>query len=149
MDRELRDRRTIVAAFVWGDHLERAADDTARELTNGLNARDVLLLAALAYDRDGHAFPTDLVGPVHTTSAGVSGSLRRLEAGGLITRDTGDDRRTRPVALTDRGRDLVNETLPPWQDWFESQLTRLDDNERHDLYRLLMKASGIWDDIWD
>ncbi len=148
MDRQLRDRRIIVAALVWGAELERSADRTARRLTPGLNARDILLLAALAFDRNGQALPSQLIGPVHTTAAGVSGSLDRLEAAELVHRTIGDDARTRPVQITPAGTDLITDMLAPWQEWFDDALQRLDDNERADLYRLLDKASDRWDDVW-
>ena len=148
MDRQLRDRRTIVAALVWGAALERSADRTARELTPGLNARDILLLAALAFDRNGRALPSQLIGPVHTTAAGISGSLDRLEAAELVQRQIGSDARTRPIQITQAGTDLITSIVAPWQDWFDGALQRLDDNERADLYRLLVKASGLWDNVW-
>ena len=148
MDRELRDRRIVVAALVWGAELERSADSTARALTPGLNARDTLLIASLAFDRGGGALPGELIGPVYTTAAGVSGSLRRLEAAGLIRRDIGLDGRTRPVALTQAGHELVADIVEPWQRWFAGTLDRLDDDERTELYRLLVKGSGLWDDVW-
>ena len=148
MDRELRDRRVVVACLVWGSVLERSADRVARGLTSGLNARDVLLLAALAFDRGGAALPGELVGPVHTTAAGVSGSLRRLEGAGLVERGVGDDARTRPVRLTAGGERLVADILRPWQDWFDQALVRLEDDERSELYRLLVKGSGLWTGVW-
>lgn len=148
MDRELRDRRIAVAALVWGTGLERSANDNARALTPGLNARDTLLVAALAFDRDGEALPVELIGPVYTSAAGVSGSLQRLEAAGLIRRDVGDDGRTRPVALTAAGRDHVADIGAPWQEWFDNALDRLDDDERTELYRLLVKVTGLWDGVW-
>lgn len=148
MDRELRDRRVVVACLVWGSMLERSADRVARGLTSGLNARDVLLLAALAFDRGGTALPGELVGPVHTTAAGVSGSLRRLEGAGLVDRGVGDDARTRPVRLTAGGERLVADILRPWQDWFDQALVRLEDHERSELYRLLVKGSGLWGGVW-
>ncbi|MFW2335987.1 MarR family winged helix-turn-helix transcriptional regulator [Ilumatobacter sp.] len=148
MDRQLRDRRIIVAALVWGADLERSADRTARALTPGLNARDILLLAALAFDRNGRALPSQLIGPVHTTAAGISGSLDRLEAAQLVQRQIGSDARTRPIQITRAGTDLLTDILAPWQEWFDGALERLDDNERADLYRLLVKASGLWDDVW-
>ena len=148
MDRELRDRRVVVACLVWGSVLERSADRVARGLTPGLNARDVLLLAALAFDRGGAALPGELVGPVHTTAAGVSGSLRRLEGAGLVDRGVGDDARTRPVRLTAGGERLVADILRPWQDWFDQALARLEDRERSELYRLLVKGSGLWTGVW-
>ena len=148
MDENLRDRRVVVACLVWGSQLERSADRVARELTPALNARDVLLMASLAFDRGGAALPGDLVGPVHTTSAGVSGSLRRLEQAGLVERGIGNDARTRPVQLTAAGDQLVQSVLPPWQAWFDRALARLDDDERSELYRLLVKGSGLWSGIW-
>lgn len=148
MDRQLRDRRAVVAALVWGTELERAADRTARALTPGLNARDVLLVAALAFDRESRALPSELVGPVHTTSAGVSGSLDRLESAGIVKREIGEDARTRPVTLTRAGHDLVESIVAPWQQWFDEALARLDDQERSQLYELLVKASGLWDGVW-
>jgi len=148
MDRELRDRRIVVAALVWGAELERSADRTARALTPELNARDTLLVAALGFDRGGAALPGDLIGPVYTTAAGVSGSLRRLEAAGVIRREIGADARTRPVFLTKAGRELLADIVVPWQQWFESALDRLDDDERSELYRLLVKGAGLWDGVW-
>lgn len=134
--------------MIGGASFERSADDVARRLTPGLNARDVLLLAALMFDREGSATPNELIGPVHTTAAGVSGSLRRLSDAGLIFRSVGTDARTRPVELSDTGRQLILEVVEPWQDWFEGALHRLSDTERNDLYRLLMKGSGLWDGVW-
>ena len=148
MDEQLRDRRVVVAAMVWGAELERSADRVARDLTSGLNARDVLLLAALYFDRGGTALPSELVGPVHTTAAGVTGSLRRLAGAGLIDRTVGDDGRTRPIVATAAATELVHEILAPWQAWFDDALHRLDRDERGELYRLLVKASGLWDDVW-
>lgn len=148
MDLQLRDRRIIVACLVWGAQLERSANRTARQLTPGLNARDILLMAALVFDRNGTALPGDLIGPVHTTAAGVSGSLRRLEQAGLVDRNVGDDARTRPVTLTDAGRELVADIVEPWQTWFDQSLQHLDDDERSDLYRLLVKGSQLWNNLW-
>ncbi len=100
------------------------------------------------FDRDGTAHPNELIGPVHTTTAGVSGSLHRLGDAGLVLRTVGSDARTRPVELTDAGRQLITEIVEPWQDWFNEALHRLSDAERSDLYRLLVKGSGLWDDVW-
>ncbi len=134
--------------MVYGSELERSADQTARRITPGLNARDVLLLASLAFDRDGRALPRELVGPVHTTAAGVSGSLRRLEAADLVIREIGDDARTRPAALTSTGNQLIADIVEPWQQWFDAALDRLTDDDRSDLYRLMVKASATWQGVW-
>ena len=148
MDKPILDARVATACVVWGAHLERAADAFARQRLPGLNSRDVLLLATLAYDRDGEALPSQLIGPVFTTAPGVSGSLRRLEAVGLVTRGVGTDQRTRPVDLTDAGRELVAGEMDAWAEYHDERLSRLDAAERAELYRLLVKGSGLWDDTW-
>lgn len=148
MDKAVRDGRLVAAVLVWGAENERAADRLARLLTPGLNARDVLLLGTLYYDRGGRALPGELIGPVFTTAPGVSGSLRRLEQAGLITRGVGTDARTRPVELTPAAHELATVITAPWAAFSDERLTRLDEAERVELYRLLVKASGLWDDVW-
>jgi hypothetical protein len=124
MKRSILDARVVTACVVWGAHMERAADAFARRRTPGL------------------------IGPVFTTAPGISGSLRRLEAAGLVSRGVGHDQRTRPVGLTDAGRELVSAELEPWAAFHHERLGRLDSAERAELYRLLVKGSGLWDDVW-
>lgn len=147
MDKALRDGRLVAAVMVWGAELERAGDHRARSLTPGLNFRDLLLLAVV-FDHGGPVLPSELVGPVHTTGPGVSGSLRRLEKAGMVKRGTGTDLRTRPVTLTDDAQALAEAIVEPWAGFIESRLTKLEDDERDELYRLVTKASGQWDDVW-
>ncbi len=147
MEKLVRDGRVVAAAMVWGAELERAGNASARHLTQGLNFRDLLLLHVV-FENDGAVLPSQLIGPVYTTAPGVSGSLRRLEAAGLITRGTGDDLRTRPVALTGAAAELAGAISAPWADFIEQRLTRLDEDERAELYRLLVKGSGLWDGVW-
>ena len=148
MDDAVLAGRIVAACAVWGAHLERAADALARRRTPGLNSRDLLLLATLAFDRGGRALPSHLIGPIYTTAPGISGSVRRLEAAGLVSRGVGADLRTRPVELTATGRDLVSAELEPWAAFHDEALSRLDATERAELYRLLMKGSGLWEDVW-
>lgn len=147
MDRTLRDGRLVAAAMVWGCQLERVGNETARTLTSGLNWRDLLLLA-IVFDRGGEARPSELVGPVFTTSPGVTGSMDRLEQAGLVTRGVGADARTRPVALTPAAGALAASIVEPWAEFVEGRLEHLDDAERAELYRLLVKASGLWTGVW-
>ena len=147
MDKAVRDGRVFAACMVWGAELERAGNRTVRRLTPGLNFRDLLLLAVI-YDRNGQVLPSELIGPVHTTAPGVSGSLRRLELAGMVTRGVGADARTRPVALTEAANGLAAAIVTPWAAFVDDQLRRLDEAERSELYRLLVKGSGLWDDVW-
>lgn len=147
MDRTKRDGRILAATMVWGSHVERAGNDTARGLTPGLNFRDLLLLG-LVWDRGGETLPGQLIGPVFTTAAGVSSSVDRLVKAGMVTRGVGADARTRPVALNPAAEALYDALYDPWSAFVEDSLTRLDDGERAELYRLLVKGSGLWDDLW-
>lgn len=147
MDKTLRDMRAVAAAMVWGCHLERAGNEAARALAPGLNYRDLLLLG-IVFDRGGEALPGQLIGPVFTTAAGVSSSMDRLVKAGLVTRGVGADARTRPVALTPAAQELYEAVVEPWGVFVEDRLARLDDAERAELYRLLVKGSGLWDDVW-
>jgi DNA-binding MarR family transcriptional regulator len=147
VEKTLRDGLIVAACVVWGSQLERDCDRDARKLTPGLNFRDLLLLRVL-HDRGGRALPSELIGPVHTTAPGVSGSLKRLEGAGLATRGVGADARTRPVKLTPAADALAETIAQPWAQRMSERLARLDDAERDQLYRLLMKGSGQWGDIW-
>jgi DNA-binding MarR family transcriptional regulator len=66
----------------------------------------------------------------------------------MVTRDVGDDARTRPVALTPAAGELAAAIVGPWQAFVESRLSRLDEDERARLYHLVVKGSGLWDEIW-
>jgi DNA-binding MarR family transcriptional regulator len=148
VDKSFRDGSVVTACAVWGAHLERAADAHARRLAPGLNSRDLLLLGSLAVLFGGEALPSELVGPVFTTAPGVSGSVRRLEEAGLVIRGTGDDQRTRPVALTEEGKELAATQSDAWAAFHDERLGRLDEAERNELYRLLVKGAGLWDGVW-
>jgi hypothetical protein len=78
--RALREARTVTAVMVWGSHLERAGNETARKLTPGLSWRDLIALS-LVYDLGGEALPSQLVGPVVTTAPGVSTAQAALYEG--------------------------------------------------------------------
>ena len=71
-----------------------------------------------------------------------------LLKGGLVSRGVGADARTRPVTLTPAATELAGSIVEPWGAFVEDRLWRLGDDERAELYRLLVKASGLWDDVW-
>ena len=80
-----------------------------------------------------------------------------LEANGLsdgyirlvVTRGVGTDLRTRPVSLTAAAAELAAAIGDPWAEFVEGLLGRLDEAERAELYRLLLKGSSPWDDVWE
>ena len=147
MDKAIRDARVVAAAVVWGAELERAANTAARHLAPGLNFRDLLLLR-IVFAQDAPTLPSVLVGPAYTTTAGVAGSLDRLEAAGLVSRSTGDDQRTHPVTVTEAGSELAVAIVEPWAGFVDGRLSHLDEPERAELYRLLIKGSDVWAGIW-
>lgn len=93
--------------------------------------------------------PSELVGLVYTTAPGIGGSLIRLAQAGLVTRGVGTDLRTRPVSLTAAAAELAAAIGDPWAEFVEGLLGRLDEAERAELYRLLLKGSSPWDDVWE
>ena len=74
--------------------------------------------------------------------------MERLEQAGLVTRGRGADARTRPIALTPAANELAIAIVGPWAEFVESRLGNLDEDERAELYHLLVKGSGLWDDVW-
>jgi DNA-binding MarR family transcriptional regulator len=67
-------------------------------------------------------------------------NLRLLEQQGLIQVDRGHDRREREVRLTDRGRDVLAQVYPIWQEVQAEVATRFG-SER--LARLLAELSAL------
>lgn len=56
-------------------------------------------------------------------------NLRPLEKQGLIESASGEDRRTRAVTLTDRGREVLSQALPLWEQ-AQRQIVELLGRER-------------------
>ncbi|MBS1905270.1 MAG: MarR family transcriptional regulator [Actinobacteria bacterium] len=77
---------------------------------HGLSEGDFDVMAALRRSGAPHeASPTDLAASTMITSGGMSKRLDRLEGAGLVTRRIGsEDGRGRVVALTARGKELID-----------------------------------------
>lgn len=67
-------------------------------------------------------------------------NLRVLERKGLVSLETGDDRRERKVAVTDRGREALAEAYPLWKE-AQAQVAKRFGTDR--LQRLLSELSAV------
>jgi len=107
----------------------------------GISFGEYLVLAALR--RAGPPYrmnPTSLFNAVILSSGAMTNRLDRLEAMDLVKRQPDPtDRRGRLVALTDRGRELVDAAVVNHLENEERLLGALDGQEREQLARLLRK----------
>jgi DNA-binding MarR family transcriptional regulator len=107
----------------------------------GISFGEYLVLAALR--RAGPPYrmnPTRLFNSVILSSGAMTNRLDRLEEMGLVERQADPaDRRGRLVALTDRGRDLVDIAVIDYLETEERLLGALDAGEREQLTALLRK----------
>jgi DNA-binding MarR family transcriptional regulator len=107
----------------------------------GISFGEYLVLAALR--RAGPPYrmnPTSLFNSVILSSGAMTNRLDRLEAMGLVERQPDPtDRRGRLVALTDRGRELVDAAVVDHLDNEHRLLGALDSEEREQLAELLRK----------
>src|SRR3954453_14250343 len=84
--------------------------------------------------------PTDLTSTLMLTSSGTTKRLDRLEAAGLIAREPDPaDRRGTLIALTDKGRELIDGLTPHHLANEDRLLAALDPDERERLAGLLRK----------
>jgi DNA-binding MarR family transcriptional regulator len=109
--------------------------------TFGISFGEYLVLAALR--RAGPPYrmnPTSLFNAVLLSSGAMTNRLDRLEEMGLVERlPDPSDRRGRLVALTDRGRELVDAAVVEHLDNEQRLLAALDAGEREQLAALLRK----------
>ena len=113
----------------------------------GLGEGDFDVLASLR--RAGDPFelaPGELARHTMVTTGGMTKRLDRLETAGLVTRraSTGD-RRGRVVALTERGRDVVDEAIAAHLDNERRLLEPLSPADRRDLERILTSWLGRYE----
>ncbi len=111
MDADPSRKQLLVLLPAVSDAIRREADKISRAAYCDCNAGDVYMLATIHRDHAGSARPSDLIGAVYTTSAGVTGSLKRLESAGFIERSkTPQDGRVYLAVITDTGRKVLEST---------------------------------------
>ena len=89
-------------------HYDRVMNPT------GLKATQFsLLMTMLLQDSASVSQLANILGMDRTT---LSRNLRLLEKKGLITVTTGEDRREQRIGLTDRGREVIDQAMPFWEE---------------------------------
>ena len=106
----------------------------------GLRATQFSLLAVLA-GRDAVTI-TDLARAMVMDRTTLTRNLRPIEKQGLVAIAPGDDRRTREVRLTQRGRTALTRATPRWRHAQTRMLDALGDRRAR---RLLGELSGAID----
>ena len=85
--------------------------------------------------------PTRLGRALLLSSAGITSRIDRLERRGLLVRHPdADDRRGVLIGLTEKGADLVDAAIAANSESEREVVSRLDDDERAQLERLLRKV---------
>src|ERR1700738_2107216 len=107
----------------------------------GLTFGEYEVLAALVRSGPPHRLrPSDLGGALVLSSGAVTNRIDRVEAAGLVERlRDPDDRRGTLVALTDKGRQVVNEAVVAHLANEERLVSALSARERRVLSDLLRK----------
>ena len=106
----------------------------------GLRATQFSLLAVL--DRRDAVTITDLARAMVMDRTTLTRNLRPIEKQGLVAVAPGDDRRTREVRLTQRGRTALTRATPRWRHAQARMLDALGDRRAR---RLLGELSGAID----
>ncbi|NMN93486.1 MarR family winged helix-turn-helix transcriptional regulator [Antrihabitans stalactiti] len=114
---------------------------------HGLQRGEFDVLAALR--RSGSPFelnPSVLADTLMLSRAGMTGRLDRLESAGLVRRIAdADDRRSVRVALTERGRELIDVVVTEHIDNEERLLGVLPAADRKHLDRIVRRMLGSFD----
>ena len=91
---------------------------------------------------------SDIGDELGVTSAAASQMLERMVQQGLILRsEDPNDRRVKQIVLTDKGRQIIRESLNARQGWLDNLVQALSDSEKEQINRalniLIDKASQI------
>lgn len=104
--------------------------------------------ALLRIFRGGRSSVSDIGDNLGVTSAAASQMLERLVQQGLILRkEDPEDRRVKQVVLTDKGREILQESIAARQGWLENLAQTLSEGEREQITAaleiLIEKASQL------
>jgi DNA-binding MarR family transcriptional regulator len=88
--------------------------------------------------RGGSSSVSDIGDNLGVTNAAASQMLERLVQQGLILRtEDPDDRRVKQVVLTDKGRQILHESIAARQGWLENLAQTLSEGEREQIIAAL------------
>ncbi|PON14487.1 MarR family transcriptional regulator [Candidatus Entotheonella serta] len=110
----------------------RLYDDALRPF--GIKVTQLSVLAAL--ERLGPSSPSEVTKVLDMEKSTLSRNLERLRTRGWIEVQPGLSGRTQQVAVTDQGRELLEQALPEWEAAQEQAAKLLGANTTAALYRL-------------
>jgi DNA-binding MarR family transcriptional regulator len=140
---ELTEEDQIVAAI---RQIIRAVDLQSRRLAEAYGLTGPQLAALKELRRRGALPPSSLARRVHLSQATVTGIIKRLEKRGLVERTPSDsDRRSIVLALTDAGRELLDQAPSLLQDRFREGLSSLQQWERLQILATLQRVADLMD----
>jgi DNA-binding MarR family transcriptional regulator len=146
------DRETMQAVLDWSTVFVRMSmhDFNRYARSEGFSFVQMNVLMHLYYrgPREVMAFG-DLM---QVSRAGASQMIERLVQQGLVQRcESPDDRRVRLVHLTERGRQVVDESIRARQQWLERLVGSLSEEARHSVGEALRvltdQAAGLEEEI--
>lgn len=114
-------------------------DNTLQPL--GLRSTQLPVLVTLALS--GSTTITQLAEELVMDRTSLARLLRPLENAGLLEIVPGEDRRTRGVSLTDRGKKTVTDAIPLWEKAQDYVIERLGHGRWRDLRENLSAATAL------
>ncbi|MBS1893109.1 MAG: MarR family transcriptional regulator [Actinobacteria bacterium] len=120
--------------------------DQHRKADDGLTVAHVRALVAL--DRTEAATAGEIAEAAHLSPASVTAMLDDLERDGIVTRVRSDtDRRRVLVALTEKGRTVLDKRRRLWLKRWESALADVPDRDIEAAAGVLHRITGLLDEL--
>jgi DNA-binding MarR family transcriptional regulator len=121
---------------------ERRLDEQLKTLALSRTTWCILL----AVGNEGLTQPSDIASFVGIDRTATSRALRKMEEDGLLARSSGtEDKRTRQVALSDKGQDAITQATPFARQNSQILSEILSQSEADELWRLLHKIEKAAD----
>jgi DNA-binding MarR family transcriptional regulator len=125
--------------LVLAQHLDRSVNEQLAKHDLSLGQFDILATLR-RQGPDGRLAPSQLMQSVMLSSGGMTNRLDRLEEAGWIVREADpSDRRSVVVALTQKGREVIDEATQTRFDEAKASLPPLNAKEMRELSRLLAR----------
>ena len=134
------DRETIKAVLDWSTVFMRMSMNDFNRYARSAGYSFVQMNVLMHLYYRGPSEVMALGDLLQVSPAGASQVVERMVQGGLVQRsESPDDRRVRLVHLTERGRQVVDESIAARQRWVEQLVASLSTEQR----QLVCQALGI------
>ncbi len=141
MECSLHDSRLTLTGLFFEAHAGLARElERKLEAECGLTAQWFEILLRLARTEGGRLRMTDLARQVTLTSSGLTRAVDRLEAAGLVRREScPSDRRGSNCVLTAKGRKRIEAAVPAHLDHIDVTLTSLLDHDEQAAFESILR----------